>query len=391
MPCRIRASAVQNPRAAGAARWGKTAISRPDRRAIVFPANPLYHARFILPEAAMPAPFRPYILSAALLLGAPAAHAIDCNRAQSVQEIAICGYPELKSADDALTRLYNGIRAELPGEYFAIVRSDQIAWIKARDADCGGDVRCLLEHTRERTKRLANFREAIPAVLGNAPATQAAAPRDSRPEPAQTPPAPVPAAGERVLNPQEIYRVAAQSSVVVLTYSQGKRISQGSGVALAEDILATNCHVVEEGDQFAVTYEGEVYEAALLIGDQEMDYCLLVTDGLPARQAEIAGVDSMSPGQRVYSVGSPQGFELTISEGLISGLRQMDENVHMIQTSAPISPGSSGGGLFNESGQLLGITTSGHKDAQNLNFAVPAEFAYVLMKKATEQLKQKHP
>lgn len=327
-----------------------------------------------------------------LALAMPAAQAINCARASTAQEHAICDNPELKAHDDALTQMYASIRAEFPPDFFAIVRADQIEWIKARDARCGANSACLLQETRERTVILNEYAKIMRDALRESqqqsrqqpqtPATSASA-ATRAPRTANTP-----RAGENILNPQEIYQVAARSSVVVLTYSQGRRISQGSGVGIVENIVATNCHVVEDGDQFAVVYESEVYPANIIAGDENVDYCLLYAENLPTQDAVIAGSDTLNPGQRVYSVGSPKGFELTIGDGLISGIRNMGEGVYMIQTSAPISSGSSGGGLFNEYGELIGITTAGHKDAENLNFAVPAEFAYVLMKDILEKSKR---
>lgn len=78
-------------------------------------------------------------------------------------------------------------------------------------------------------------------------------------------------------------------------------------------------------------------------------------------------------GQRVYTLGAPLGLELTFSEGMISSLRKADGGL-LIQTTTPISPGSSGGGLFDENGVLIGITTFQTTKGQNLNFAVPAEW-----------------
>lgn len=86
---------------------------------------------------------------------------------------------------------------------------------------------------------------------------------------------------------------------------------------------------------------------------------------------------TLKTGERVYAVGAPQGLELTLSEGLISGLRPTDD-AQLVQTSAPISPGSSGGGLFDSKGQLVGVTTLYLKEGQNLNFAVPAEWISAL-------------
>lgn len=77
-------------------------------------------------------------------------------------------------------------------------------------------------------------------------------------------------------------------------------------------------------------------------------------------------------GERAFTIGTPRGLELTLAEGLVSSKRNSD-GVRFIQTSAPILPGSSGGGLFDAQGSLLGITTFLVKDAQNLNFAIAAE------------------
>ena len=88
---------------------------------------------------------------------------------------------------------------------------------------------------------------------------------------------------------------------------------------------------------------------------------------------DIVPSSELATGERVYAVGAPEGLELTFSEGVISALRDTD-GVRMIQTSAPISPGSSGGGLFDAAGNLVGITTFYLKEGQSLNFALPGEW-----------------
>lgn len=77
-------------------------------------------------------------------------------------------------------------------------------------------------------------------------------------------------------------------------------------------------------------------------------------------------------GEPVYTVGAPQGLELSLSEGIVSQLRGGPPPI--IQTTAAVSPGSSGGGLFNAEGELVGITTLQVEGGQNLNFAVPVEW-----------------
>lgn len=81
----------------------------------------------------------------------------------------------------------------------------------------------------------------------------------------------------------------------------------------------------------------------------------------------------------MYSVGALEGFELSLSDGLISQLRG-----EIIQTTAPISPVSSGGGLLDAQGRLIGITTFGHKSGQNLNFAIPAEWIFALSARTSD-------
>ena len=75
----------------------------------------------------------------------------------------------------------------------------------------------------------------------------------------------------------------------------------------------------------------------------------------------------------MFAIGSPQGLELTISDGIVSGMRDLPQG-RVIQTTAPISPGSSGGPLFDAYGRLVGIMTFQHRSGQNLNFAVPADW-----------------
>ncbi|CDS49852.1 hypothetical protein [Polaromonas sp. CG9_12] len=170
------------------------------------------------------------------------------------------------------------------------------------------------------------------------------------------------------LSSEQIYKQAA-NSVVVVTVPDG----QGSGVVVAPEIVLTNCHVTKQGP-VAVHYRKSKYVAAVLAGDEAMDYCILKVPGLPAAAAPMGPLSDVVPGQRVYSLGSPRGFELTFAEGMVSALRPTaGMPLPIIQTTAPISPGSSGGGLFDEFGRVIGITTFFRVESQNLNFAMPVE------------------
>lgn len=80
----------------------------------------------------------------------------------------------------------------------------------------------------------------------------------------------------------------------------------------------------------------------------------------------------MSVGEKVYVISSPKGLENTISEGILSGIREIDPKRKIIQITAPVSEGSSGGPVFNKNGEVIGIATFLLKEAQNINFAMPA-------------------
>ncbi|MGA7389267.1 MAG: trypsin-like peptidase domain-containing protein [Pseudolabrys sp.] len=82
--------------------------------------------------------------------------------------------------------------------------------------------------------------------------------------------------------------------------------------------------------------------------------------------------EELRVGQSVYTIGSPSSLESTLGQGIVSGLRIV-EGRHLVQTTAQISAGSSGGGLFDDAGNLVGITSFMLKNSQGLNFAIAAE------------------
>ena len=117
--------------------------------------------------------------------------------------------------------------------------------------------------------------------------------------------------------------------------------------------------------------------ATLLQWDPQRDLCMLAAPGLEAPVVKLARLADTAIGQTAFAIGHPQNLDLTVSSGLVSSMRRNDAGqVFLLQTSAAISGGSSGGGLFNERGELLGVTTIGSVlgAAQNLNFVVPADW-----------------
>ncbi len=175
--------------------------------------------------------------------------------------------------------------------------------------------------------------------------------------------------------PAEIYERASKSIVYLLAAEDKNEVSQGSGVVVRQGIVATNCHVVEDAVLVGVFFQGSTYRRVSKIdGNDERDLCLLRVENLPAPPIQLGSVSRTKVGERVYAIGSPRGLELTITEGLISGLRTSGDSFPYLQTSAPISAGSSGGALVSERGELLGITSFIVKHSQNLNFAAPVDW-----------------
>jgi tetratricopeptide (TPR) repeat protein len=183
---------------------------------------------------------------------------------------------------------------------------------------------------------------------------------------------------ESVPSPQELYqRLSASVFIVESLDAAGTVVAKGSAVAVTPGEVVTNRHVIEDGVSWRLKRGDHSWPATITHLDPDHDLCQLKAEGLAAPPATVRSSETLAVGERVYAIGSPEGLELTLSEGLISGLREY-EKAHIIQTSAAISPGSSGGGLFDVQGRLIGITTFYLKEGQNLNFALPGEWLLAL-------------
>ncbi|EME68190.1 trypsin-like serine protease [Paramagnetospirillum caucaseum] len=218
----------------------------------------------------------------------------------------------------------------------------------------------------------------VPAAPGVAPAGlgSGAAARlpDWRPLPAslQRPP------GRSRLGAEDVFATVGRSVYVVVAARTEADLKAnkgrfGSAVAMDERTLVTNCHVIDEMAVILLRQGGQTLRATPSGGDPATDRCLMTVS--PGRLSAVPGIRSwgdLRVGETVYSIGAPKGLEATLGQGLISGLRQI-KTLRYVQTTAPISPGSSGGGLFDGAGNLVGITTFHIRDADGLNFAIAAE------------------
>ncbi|ANJ73989.1 S1C family serine protease [Ralstonia insidiosa] len=180
------------------------------------------------------------------------------------------------------------------------------------------------------------------------------------------------------LEPADVFaKVAPSIWEVLVADATGRPTALGSAVVIGDGLAITNCHVLRGGKQVNVKRGNATFGARLLYPDVERDLCQLRIADFHYPAVTIAPSSMLVTGQKVYAIGNPLGFDLTISEGLISSLRH-DENgqLRAIQTSAAISQGSSGGGLFDSNARLVGITSRMVSAAygQNLNFAAPADW-----------------
>jgi len=183
--------------------------------------------------------------------------------------------------------------------------------------------------------------------------------------------------GQKALSAAELFKRVQRSVFIVLASrsvsdAHDRDIMQGSAVAVTEHLLLTNCHVVMDRPLIKLVHEGRRAKAKLVAADDDTDRCVIKTDTVLTPIGGVRTLDSLAVGERVFAIGAPLSLELTLSEGLVSGIRREPAR-NLVQTSAALSPGSSGGGLFDERGNLIGITTlASINGAQNLNFAIAA-------------------
>jgi tetratricopeptide (TPR) repeat protein len=173
-----------------------------------------------------------------------------------------------------------------------------------------------------------------------------------------------------------IYKENSGAIAVIITYdSKGNPTGQGSGFVVREDGgIVTNYHVVENAKKIDIKIGDKVYEAeGLLHQDIETDIVILKAKAEKLKTVKLGYISRLEVGEKIYVISSPHGLENTISEGIVSGIREIDSKRKILQITAPISAGSSGGAVFNQNGEVVGVATFILKESQNLNFAMPAD------------------
>ena len=184
---------------------------------------------------------------------------------------------------------------------------------------------------------------------------------------------------------QAIAKKAFGSTVLlVMEDANGQPLSLGSGFFVGAGEIASNLHVVE----------GAVRGYAKLVGQKTKHDLEGITAVDPRRDLVVLKIavadppvlplgnsDAIQVGEPVYAVGNPQGLEGTFSQGVVSSIREVGTD-KLLQITAPISPGSSGGPVLNGKGEVIGVSVATFRGGQNLNFAIPSNYLKLLLEEA---------
>lgn len=194
-----------------------------------------------------------------------------------------------------------------------------------------------------------------------------------------------PGSAQSALQADTLEALASNSmkAVVRLDVDTESGSRQGSGFIVdSAGRIFTNYHVVEGARSIQVKLaSGDVYERIRILEvDERRDIAVLEIAGFDLPTLPLGNSDSVRIGTQVIAIGSPLGLENTVSTGIVSGRRTEPEGYQLLQITAPASQGSSGGPVLSESGEVVGIAVSQMRDGQNLNFAVPINYARGLLR-----------
>ena len=182
--------------------------------------------------------------------------------------------------------------------------------------------------------------------------------------------------------PRDIASHSLASVVLIATDdADGQPLALGSGFLVSQGIV-TNMHVVRgaaRGTAKLVAQQKVEPLAGIVALDTLHDLVLLAAPGVVAPMLQLGDSRAMAIGDEIYALGNPQGLEGTFSQGIISGIRRLGGDT-LLQITAPISPGSSGGPVLNGKGEVVGVAVASFREGQNLNFAIPAAYVALLLR-----------
>jgi S1-C subfamily serine protease len=179
---------------------------------------------------------------------------------------------------------------------------------------------------------------------------------------------------------QRIAKTAFASTVLLAMWDANRQpVALGSGFVVGDGLIATNYHVIEGASGGTAKFVGvtTTYRIeGIVASDPARDLVILQVPFISGpKSLRIGDSDAVQIGDTVYAVGNPLGLEGTFSQGIISGIRSVETD-SLIQITAAISPGSSGGPVLDSSGAVVGVAVATFKGGQNLNFAALPEFMW---------------
>ncbi len=184
---------------------------------------------------------------------------------------------------------------------------------------------------------------------------------------------------------QEIAKKAFGSTVLlVMEDANGQPLSLGSGFFVRDGEIASNLHVIEGAARGYAKLVGQKTKydiEGITVVDPNRDLVVLKISAARLQSLSLGNSDGVQVGESIYAVGNPQGLEGTFSQGIVSSIRAIGTD-KLLQITAPISPGSSGGPVLNGKGEVIGVSVATFRGGQNLNFAIPSNYLKILLEKS---------
>lgn len=187
------------------------------------------------------------------------------------------------------------------------------------------------------------------------------------------------------LEDTELAKIGLTSTVLIVALDANEQpLSIGSGFYVGEKLVATNLHVVAGASSLAiqpVNQKNKICRTEVVRNfSEKVDLVLVDVQNCPGKRLFLRKNKKVQLGENVLVVSNPLGLQGSVSSGIVSGFREY-QGVRMLQITAPISPGSSGGPVLDVDGKVIGVATAVIRGGQNLNLAVPVDYLRELLKK----------
>jgi len=186
------------------------------------------------------------------------------------------------------------------------------------------------------------------------------------------------------LSETELAKIGLNSTVLVVALdARGQPLSIGSGFYVEKDLVATNWHVIAGASSLVIQpvdgSEGFCKTNAVRNSNEKVDLVLVDATSCPGERLLLRPGKDVQLGEKVLVVSNPLGLKGSLSSGIVSGFREL-QDVRLLQITAPISPGSSGGPVLDSDGRVIGMATAVIRGGQNLNLAIPSDYIAELLK-----------